>query len=128
MLKRFFENRKNKNLCKDCSMCCDYVTVEIDEPETKDDFDEIIWFINHKNVIVYLDNEDSWNVEFETPCIHMNEKGLCGVYNERPDICRDYSQDECLKCGEGEIFKILFKTKQDVVDYVKNNTDIKDLK
>jgi Fe-S-cluster containining protein len=128
MLKKFFENRKNKNLCEGCNMCCNYVTVEIDTPETKDDFDQIVWYINHKNVVVYQDFDDAWNVEFETPCLHMTEKGYCGVYNERPDICREYSQDECLKYGEGEICKIIFKTKQDVIDYVQKNTDIKDLK
>lgn len=128
MLKKNLENSKNMDLCKGCNSCCNYVTVEIETPETKDDFDEIIWYINHKNIVVYLDVDDIWNIDFETPCIQMTEKGLCGIYNERPDICREYSQDECIRYGEGEISKVMFKTKEDVVDYVKKNTNIKNFK
>ncbi len=56
--------------CDNCpdSTCCRDVTVEIDEPETLEEWDEIRWMVAHKNVAVYKDNEDDWVVEFNTPC------------------------------------------------------------
>ena len=46
--------------CEQCpdSSCCKDVTVEIDEPDTVEDWDEIRWMVSHKNVSVYKDNED----------------------------------------------------------------------
>ena len=28
------------------------------------------------------------------PCIHLREDHLCGIYAERPPVCRDYQPDE----------------------------------
>lgn len=120
-------DNKNRDLCEGCTMCCEYVTVELDDPDEKVDFEEIIWMIQHQNVIVYKDDEGTWNVEFKTPCKHLGSDGLCQIYDERSDICKDHNQDECEKHGEGDYYKVLFKTKQDVLDWVKKNTDIKDL-
>ncbi len=33
-----------------------------------------------------------------TKCIHLDPAGLCGIYNERPAVCRGYQPDEiCLR-------------------------------
>jgi Fe-S-cluster containining protein len=118
-------DEENKDLCKDCTTCCEYVTIELDEPEKKIDFEEIIWFLMHENIIVYIDEENTWNVEFKTKCKALDEHGLCRIYEERPDICKEYHQDECEKYGHSDYCKVLFKTKDDVINYVKNNPKFK---
>jgi len=111
-------DKKNKNLCKGCTLCCEYVTIEFDTPETKEDYEEVIWMLMHENVTVYID-EDGWNVEFKTPCMALDEKGLCKIYPERPEICKKYSQDDCIKHGDGDFCSYLFKTKEDLLKYLK---------
>ena len=30
-----------------------------------------------------------------TPCKHLQPDNLCGIYDTRPQICRDYTTDNC---------------------------------
>lgn len=124
MSKNMTDDEKNKDMCKDCTMCCEYVTVELSTPEDKEDVDEIIWFMMHDNVFVYIDHEDTWNIEFKTKCKQLGEDGLCNIYTERPDTCRNHHHDECEKYGEGEFYKVMFKTKEEVLDWISKNTKI----
>ena len=68
-------NKKNKDLCEGCTLCCEHVTVEFDTPENKEDYEEIMWMLMHENVCVFID-EDGWNVEFKTRCKYLNENRL----------------------------------------------------
>jgi uncharacterized protein len=97
------ENEKGLMSCselgKDCSTCkgncCRYVVIEMDAPKELDDFDVIKWYVVHKNVNIFVDEEDTWHIEFITPCEHLGEDNLCQIYEKRPQICRDFSVDEC---------------------------------
>ena len=102
-------------------MCCEYVTIEIDKPETQEDYEEIMWYLMHDNVIVYKDEDGDWNVEFQTRCKALGEDGLCKIYKERPKVCRDHKQDECDKYGKGEFYTVLFKTREDVIEYMNKH-------
>ena len=31
----------------------------------------------------------------ENPCNHIQPDGCCGIYEDRPQICRDYTNDYC---------------------------------
>ncbi len=114
------EDEKNKELCKNCnSECCKYVAIEIDAPEELKDFEDIKWYVAHKNINVYVDEDNEWHVEFLTPCEHLNpETGLCDIYNTRPRICREFSQDEC-PFHNDYTEKFTFNKIQDVEDYIK---------
>ena len=116
---------KNKELCNACSMCCNYVTVEINEPKTKDDFINLIWLILHEKVMIYQDPEGIWNMEVETPCKALTKEGLCGIYEERPEICKEYKQEDCDKYSKKPFFIVLFKTREDILEYIKKYTQIK---
>ncbi len=107
--------------CNECeSDCCRYVAVEIDEPETPEDFDEIRWFLAHKDVRVYKDTDGDWLIEFKTPCNMLDENHRCKIYDQRPAICQGHGMDECIHNGEGEVEEILFETVEDVERYMKN--------
>lgn len=118
---------KNKELCKDCHLCCIHVTIEIDEPKTKEDYEEIMWMLMHEDISVFID-DDGWNVEFKTRCKALTEDNLCSIYQNRPKICREYNQKECVRYGDGEFYNYLFETKEDLLNYLKEkNIDLEKL-
>lgn len=74
--------------------CCTYITQAIDAPRSKTDFDYLLWQVSHQNVRIYRD-EGSWYLLIDNPCSHIMADGRCGIYDSRPQICRDYSNDYC---------------------------------
>lgn len=82
--------------CDRCtgSLCCHYVTQEIATPRSKHDFEHLLWQVSHEGVSAYKD-EDGWTLMFQTPCAHLLDDGRCGIYENRPQICRDHSNDFC---------------------------------
>lgn len=110
--------------CKGCdSMCCKYVVTEIDVPENKEDFENIKWFVCHKDVYVFVDDEDKWYLEFITPCEYLDIDGWCKIYEKRPKICREYDHEECLFHNENYEEKYRFEKISDVENYLKNVFD-----
>jgi len=113
-------DEKNKDLCKGCISCCEYVCVEIDKPETKTDYDEILWMLVHKDIWVYIDAEDDeWYVQFNTPCEALGDDNLCKIYQNRSNVCRKHHHESCEKYGEGEYYKEMFKTRDEFLKYLK---------
>lgn len=102
--------QNEKNPCDECTKCCNHIAIELDKPEDEDDWDNIRWYLVHKNTWVYIDHDDSWNIQFNTPCQQLDDKGWCKMYETRPKICQKYTTDGCEKYGEGDSFKELFKT------------------
>jgi Fe-S-cluster containining protein len=106
--------------CSNCDgKCCKYVVIQIDNPETLEDFENIKWFLCHKNVNVFVDEDNDWHVEFLTPCEFLGENNLCGIYDKRPAICREYAQDECPFHNEYSE-KYTFNSLEDLEGYIKN--------
>jgi len=85
-----------ENKCGFCtnSYCCSYVTEELETPSTKIDFEHMLWQVSHKDVSVYKDDEGWW-VSFAAKCGHLQPDGGCGIYDVRPQICRDHTNDYC---------------------------------
>lgn len=108
---------------KDCytcdGKCCKYVVLEIEAPEEEDDFENIKWYVAHENINVFTYDEKEWFIEFITPCRHLNEKNLCGIYEKRPNICKEYSQEECPFHNEYKQ-KYTFSKIEDVENYMNN--------
>jgi len=114
-------SKKEGGDCTRCGgKCCRYVVVEIDKPRAKIDREEIRWFLAHKNVLVFVDNEDkTWNVQFNTPCEHLDERGRCRIYPRRYDICRDHDPATCEASG-GEVAYTVFHTTADFDRWWRN--------
>jgi uncharacterized protein len=108
------------NKCKGCDLCCRYVVIEIDKPKTEEDFDEIVWFLVHKNVRVFIDNDNSWNLQFDSACEKL-KGGKCSIYDKRPSICRKYSTESCEKYGAGKSYKKLWKTSEEFIRWRNKN-------
>ncbi len=87
-------NSDNKcDLCEG-SKCCNYITQEIDTPRSMDEFDTLLWQLAHKNNQAYKD-EDGWFLLVYTKCQFLQDDGRCGIYETRPQMCRDYTNDYC---------------------------------
>jgi Fe-S-cluster containining protein len=80
--------------CSQCGLCCTYLAIEIDGPTSVKRATELLWYLYHQDVSLYL-NDDSWMIQFETTCRHLTADRRCGVYATRPHICREFSEQEC---------------------------------
>ena len=85
-----------ENKCGYCtnSYCCNYVTEELAVPKTKEEFEHMLWQVSHENVAVYKDEEGWWMTVFAR-CSHLQSDGACGIYDIRPQICRDHTNEHC---------------------------------
>lgn len=111
--------KKNVKTCANCDgACCKYIAMELDCPEDLDDFENIKWYIIHKNVRVYVEDDCTWNIEFLTPCKNLGENNNCMAYDKRPKICRKYDHDECT-FHNGYSEKYSFETIEDVDKYLE---------
>ncbi len=114
------KNTDNDNPCIECiADCCREVAVPLNTPRTKKDWDEIRWLCAHKNVQVFKDLEGDWLVEFITPCEKLDYANMCKIYSTRPHICSEHSHTNCIKTDPNGYYKILFKTIEDVDNYIK---------
>ncbi len=99
--------------CHECGACCRYIALEIDNPTSFTDHDQIYWYLAHRDVAVYVDWEGDWFVEFMTVCEHLTDQTTCGVYEERPKLCSDFSWDECEQTTGERAWKYHFDTPDD---------------
>ncbi|NLW85672.1 MAG: YkgJ family cysteine cluster protein [Planctomycetes bacterium] len=98
--------------------CCRYFCHEIDTPESYEDFENIRWFIMHKGVSVHVD-EKRWYMAVVAPCIHLRPDNRCGIYEDRPLICRQYGHDSC-EASDGDYgYEIEFTTAAHVEAYAR---------
>ena len=94
--------------CDNCSGdCCKTIAIYIDKPKSKDDFEDIKWYLYHENVYVYIDNKNDWLVLFPSKCMHL-KNGRCAIYDKRPPVCREAKIAECERNIKET--KVLFKT------------------
>ncbi len=103
--------------CLTCGLCCSYIAVEIDGPSSVKSATEILWHLYHHNVSVYRDNDDDWVVQFETRCRHLADDNKCAIYETRPHICREYSEQTCEVNAEDQ--GITFYSPEEFLAYLK---------
>ncbi len=110
-----------KDKCDFCynSKCCTYITQQIDTPRSKAEFDFLLWQISHQKVHIYQD-DDGWFLMFLSECTHIQDDGRCGIYDSRPQICRDYTNDYCEYDAPAEGgFKRYFQNYDELLTYCK---------
>lgn len=80
--------------CLTCALCCTYVAIEIDGPDTVRAATDILFYLYHDQVSVYVE-EDEWIVQLETRCQHLLSDNRCAIYETRPPMCREYDSRDC---------------------------------
>jgi Fe-S-cluster containining protein len=108
-----------KPTCTGCvAHCCRYVSVEIDTPDTKWQYDQILWMLLHQNVSVYVEHDGLWYVEFQTRCGALDEANLCKIYEDRPRLCREYSNETCLIWSDGSPHRVRWDDAESFAAYL----------
>jgi hypothetical protein len=81
--------------CTECAKCCTYVGVGINAPASARYATDILWYLYHEKVHVYVDGAGEWSVHFETRCRNLAPDLRCGIYADRPPICRGFDNRTC---------------------------------
>ena len=106
-----------ENLCDYCTAkCCRYFALPIETPETRLDFDFVRWYLLHERATVFTD-DGTWYLLVHTLCKHLQPDQRCGIYHDRPQICRDYKTDDC-EYPEDWKYERYFETPEQVEEYV----------
>ncbi|MCG3198118.1 MAG: YkgJ family cysteine cluster protein [Candidatus Omnitrophica bacterium] len=80
--------------CHVCpAICCSYFSLEIDTPKSKHDFENLRWYLMHEKVHVFLDS-GKWYLQVWSRCVNLQPDNRCGIYETRPQICREYGYGE----------------------------------
>ncbi len=114
-------NHTPENKCASCkgATCCTYVTQQIDTPRTKADFSNLLWQVSHQGVQAFRD-EGIWYLLFEGRCTHLQADGRCGIYETRPQVCRDHSNDCCeLDAPREQGFDLHFPDYESLLQYCR---------
>ncbi|OQX32225.1 MAG: zinc/iron-chelating domain-containing protein [Candidatus Sedimenticola endophacoides] len=111
------------NKCTRChgSRCCTYATEALGAaPRSKSDFEHLLWQVSHQGVEIYKD-ADGWYLMFQGACEHLlPPDGACAIYDTRPQICRDYSNDWCEFDEPAEKgFELYFRNHAELLAYCK---------
>lgn len=95
-------------LCEHCpAACCRYLALEIDEPTSERDYDDIRWYLMHEGISVFVEDGD-WYLQIQTRCKNIGADNLCQVYETRPEICREYNYGDCDYSEGGHNYELHF--------------------
>ena len=84
-----------KVLCEYCTAkCCHYFALPIETPESFEDFEFLRWYVLHDRASIFTEDAQ-WYLLVHTICKHLQADHRCGIYETRPQICRDYTTDKC---------------------------------
>jgi Fe-S-cluster containining protein len=110
--------KPGESLCDHCTAkCCRYFALPIDEPTTHEEFQYLRWFLLHDRAAVFIE-EGSWYLLVYTKCKHLRDDHRCGIYDTRPQICRDYSTDKC-EYEDDWVYDHYFETAEQVEEYAE---------
>ena len=106
------------NLCEYCTAkCCRYFALPIDEPETFREYEFIRWFLLHERASVFVE-DDTWYLLVHTVCKHLQDDHRSGIYETRPQICREYTTDGC-EYEDSWTYDHYFETAEQVHEYAE---------
>lgn len=114
--------------CNQCNQkCCRYISVSLEAPESIEDFDQFRWLILHKDAGIYVEADD-WYLEIKTPCTMLQNDGSCQMYDDRPDLCKEYGADLTESWCEGfgnpyKDYDHYFSNLKELDKYIKKNWD-----
>lgn len=114
--RRRADHPKAANLCEHCvAKCCRYFALPIDEPASRKDFDFIRWYLLHDRASIFVD-DDTWYLLVHTACKHLQSDYRCGIYETRPQICREYTTEAC-EFEDDWCYDKYFETPEQIDEY-----------
>ncbi|QDT32162.1 MULTISPECIES: YkgJ family cysteine cluster protein [Thalassoglobus] len=116
--KRREDLKPGEVLCSYCTAkCCRYFAFPIDKPKKQADFDHLRWYLLHGRVAIFVE-DGTWFLMVYSDCKHLQDDHRCGIYETRPQICRDYTTDNCEYEDDG-IYDMLFETPEQIWEYAQ---------
>lgn len=110
--------RPDEVLCSYCpAKCCQYFALAIDRPTDTQEFEYLRWFLLHDHATAFVE-EKSWYLMVHTTCRHLQSDNRCGIYETRPQICRDYSTVDC-EYEDDWVYDKYFETAAQVAEYAE---------
>jgi Fe-S-cluster containining protein len=108
-----------QSLCDQCvALCCRYYAFEIDKPRTHRDFEDLRWYLFHGDTIIFIEAA-RWYVQVNRACKALLPDNRCGVYENRPTICRGYTTGSCDWHGDDYDYDELFTEPEQIERYGK---------
>ncbi len=105
-------------LCTYCpAKCCRYFALPIDRPTEWKDFEYMRWFLMHDKASVFVE-DGTWYILVHTKCKNLRDDNLCGIYETRPQICRDYTTKNC-EYEDSWVYDHYFETPEQVEEYAE---------
>ncbi len=112
------ELKPGECLCDHCTgKCCRYFSLPIDSPTTWDDYDAIRWYLAHEKVMIYVE-KGTWYLLVMTRCHFLRSDNRCGIYFNRPKICREYKTNNCEYDSDWS-FERIFETPEQLWEYAE---------
>jgi Fe-S-cluster containining protein len=107
-----------ESLCDHCTAkCCKYFALPIETPTKRQDFDYIRWYLLHELASIFVD-EGTWYLLVHSRCRHLQADNRCGIYETRPQICRDYTTDNC-EYEDDWVYEQYFESPEQVEEYME---------
>jgi uncharacterized protein len=114
-------SRHDTDKCLNCrpAKCCSYMSMEIDAPDDLSDYENMLWYIAHQNIHLYV-VDDEWFLNVLNKCNFLGENNMCQIYDRRPSICREHSVEGCEYGADFEDFGYdhYFSTFAELEDYI----------
>jgi Fe-S-cluster containining protein len=105
-------------LCEYCTAkCCRYFALPIDTPDTREEFDYLRWYMIHGRVSLFVD-EGTWYLMVHADCRHLLPDNRCGIYETRPQICRDYTTENC-EYDDDATYDQFFETPEQLEEFAE---------
>jgi Fe-S-cluster containining protein len=109
---------KNGCLCERCvALCCRYFALEIDKPETKREFEDLRWYLLHEDTQIFVE-EGEWYLQVNRKCRALLPDNRCGIYENRPSICREYNTTGCDWHADAYDYELMFTEPEQLERYM----------
>ncbi len=108
----------DENLCNHCgAKCCRYFALPLEAPTDWEDFEYIRWYLLHQGATVFIEDNE-WYLLVHSRCKALRDDNLCGAYETRPQICRDYHTDNC-EYEDDWVYEHYFENDRQVAEYAE---------
>jgi uncharacterized protein len=105
-------------LCAYCTAkCCRYFALPLETPDTYEEYEFIRWYLLHEHATVFTE-DGTWYLLVHTTCKHLQPDNRCGIYETRPQVCRDYSTTDC-EYEDDWVYDHYFETPEQVAEYME---------
>lgn len=108
-----------ENLCNQCvALCCRYFALQIDKPESHRDFEDLRWYLLHEDSQIFVE-DGSWYLQVNRKCRALLPDNRCGIYDNRPTICRGYTTHKCDWHADAYAYDLMFTEPDQIQEYGK---------